>query len=91
MAKSLNSRAPHSLRFHGGSNIDEDQQTISLSERGKENAEYMVRRKYRSASFANIDDSEPYRLAIFKREHNRDPQKGKVEASGIVSSFTMES
>jgi len=73
MARSVNSRARHSLQTHGGDNIDEDRQTITLTERGRENAEYIVRREYHTASFTNIDDSDPHRLAIFKHEHKREP------------------
>jgi hypothetical protein len=90
MVGSVNSRARHSLQVHGGSNTDEDRQTISLTERGKENAEYLVRREYRTASFTSIEDTDSYRLAIFEREHKREPRKGTVGGSGIVSSYTTE-
>ena len=38
MIRSVNASAKHSLQFHGGSTMDEDRQTVSLTERGRENA-----------------------------------------------------
>lgn len=91
MVQSVNERARHSLQFHGGNNIDEDKQTISLTERGSENAEYLICREYRSARFTELDDSEVQRLALFRSYHNREPRKGVPEVSGAVSRYTTGS
>jgi c-di-GMP-binding flagellar brake protein YcgR len=91
MIRSVNARAKHSLQFHGGSNIDEDKQTVSLTDRGRENAEYLVRREYRSARFSNIDDTDSQRLIIFRYRHRREPRKGNIDNSGITSHYTVGS
>ena len=83
MARSVGVRAPQSLVYHGGRDIDEDCQTVSLSDRGRLNAEYLARKRYPTASFVSIDDSEPRRLALFRHEHGRDPRKGKLVQSGV--------
>jgi hypothetical protein len=89
MIRSVNKRARHSLRYHSGSNVDEDRQTVSLSDRGVENARYLLRREYRSACFSNIDDNDAQRLAMFRAEHGRDPMLGRT-GEGVVSSYTAE-
>ncbi len=89
MIRSVNARASHSLQFHGGSNVDEDRQTVSLNERGRENAEHLLRREYRSARFTDIDDNDAQRLGMFRDEHKRDPRKGSVDDSEIISSYTI--
>lgn len=78
MIRSVNARAKHSLQFHAGTNIDEDRQTVSLTDRGRENAEYLVRREYRNARFLSIDDNDSQRLGMFRHEHGREPQKAKA-------------
>ena len=78
MACSLKSRGPHSLLRHSGSDINEDRHTISLSERGRQNADYLLRKEYHFARFTQINDSESVRLGLFRAEHNRDPRpRGK--------------
>jgi len=89
MIQSLKARAKHSLQSHGGTNIDEDQMTVSLTDRGRENASYLLRREYRSAKFANIDDNEAQRRSIFRREHSREPQKGSIDKSDTVGMYTI--
>lgn len=89
MINSVNLRAKHSLQSHGGSNIDEDRMTVSLTERGREDAEYLLRREYRYARFTTIDDNESQRLGMFRSEHKREPRKGTVDDSGIVSTYTV--
>ena len=85
MIRSVNVRAKHSLQFHGGGRVDEDRQTISLTDRGRENAEYLVRREYSSARFLSIDDNDSQRLDIFRYEHRREPRKGNTDIIGIKS------
>ena len=84
MIHSVKDRAPHSLQFLGGSDIAEDRQTVSLTERGRENAEYLVRKEYRKACFRVIDDNENQRMSMFKREHGREPRKRAGGGSGVV-------
>lgn len=91
MIGSLSARAMHSLQFHGGSNIDEDRQTVSLSERGRENAEYLVRREFRAARFTNIDDNDAQRLAMFRAKHKCEPRKGRLNESGVMSTYASGS
>lgn len=74
MIRSVQARAPHSLQFNSG--IDEDRQTVSLTDRGRENAEYLVRKYYRKARFTVIDDNDAQRMGMFKSEHCREPGKG---------------
>jgi len=76
MVRSVNARASRSLQLYSGSNIDEDRQTISLSERGRENANFLLRTEYRSARFAMINDTDSQRLALFRHAHKREPRKG---------------
>ena len=90
MLRSVNAHAKHSIRHHSGSHIDEDRETISLSDRGRENAGNLLVHEFRSARFTTIDDNDVQRLAMFRSEHKRDPQKGCTEDSGIVSSSTVE-
>ena len=89
MIDSVRARAIHSLQCHSGSNIDEDRQTISLTERGRENADYLLRREYRSAHFTSIDDNDAQRIAMFRAKHGREPTKGHVDDSGVVSRNTF--
>ena len=85
MARSLNARAPHSLRGHWGSAVDEDRHTISLSERGEENAEHLLRAEFRFARFSNTDDSDSRRLSLFRNEHGRDPSLGGKPGVSITT------
>jgi hypothetical protein len=82
MCRSLKTSAPHSLRRHYGSDVSEDWHTISLSDRGKENAQYLLRREYKSARFSSIDSSDKVKLGLFREEHKRDPRPGG--ASGVL-------
>jgi hypothetical protein len=84
MARSLKTRAPHSLRTYYRSDTSEDLHTISLSERGRENAEFLLRREYKSAKFSSIDSSEGVRRGLFRVEHNREPNPG-TEPGGIIT------
>jgi hypothetical protein len=85
MIRSMNAHAKHSLQFQAGSNIDEVRQTVSLIDRGRENAEYLVRREYRSARFLSIDDNDSQRLGMFRHEHEREPRNGNDYIMGIKS------
>lgn len=88
MIRSVNARAGHSLQCHGGSAVDEDRQTVSLSNRGRDNAAYLERTEYPKARFTVIDDSDAQRLGMFRSEHGRDPRKGKIGDSGVMSTYT---
>lgn len=87
MIRSVHARASHSLVYHGGSDVDEDRQTVSLSDRGIENAQYLAQTRYPKAHFATIDDNDTHRLRAFRREHGRDPRNGTGGESGIVIKY----
>ena len=89
MIRSVNAKACHSLKYHGASNIDEDRQRVCLSERGIENAHYLLAREYRWARFSGIDDNDAQRLTMFRAEHGRDPREGRT-GDGVISSYTAE-
>jgi hypothetical protein len=91
MIDSVGVRAKHSPEFRGGSVIDEDRQAVSLSERGRENAEYLVRREYRRARFVSVDDNDEQRLAMFRNKYGREPRKRRIDSSGVVSTYTIGS
>lgn len=74
--RSVHAHAPHSLQLNFCCGIDEDRQTVSLTDRGRENAEYLVRKDYRKARFIVIDDNDAQRIDMFKSEHGREPRKG---------------
>ena len=88
MSRSVNARAEHCIQHHSGSHIDEDRDTISLTERGRDNAEYLLRTEYQSARFSAIDDSDPIRLRLFRHEHKREPKKGRTDDSSPTSLIT---
>ena len=67
----------HCIFFQGDDRIDEDMNTVSLSERGVECAKFLLRTEYKWAKFTLIDDSEVSRLIQFEDEHKRQPRKGK--------------
>mgnify|MGYP001026172770 CR=1 FL=1 len=75
MNRSVDARVKHCTRRHSGNRIDEDRTTVSLTGRGRENAEYLLRKEYKKAWFSMIDDSDEIRLGLFRTEHKREPRK----------------
>jgi len=75
MSRSVNLRAKACTQHHSDSRMDEDRKTISLTQRGHENAEYLLRKEYKWAHFLSIEDSERIRLDLFQYEHKRKPKK----------------
>jgi hypothetical protein len=75
MSRSVNARAKQCTQRHSGNRIDEDRTTVSLTRRGRENAEYLLRKEYKRAWFSMIDDSDEIRLGLFRTEHKREPRK----------------
>ncbi|MGA2796542.1 MAG: hypothetical protein ABSE63_03075 [Thermoguttaceae bacterium] len=82
MSRSVNSRAKRCIQHHSGNHIDEDRNMISLNERGLKNAEYLLRKEYKSSRFSMIDDNENTRIGLFRYGHNREPKKGHSDDSG---------
>ena len=74
MVRSIEHRVEHCTVTHGGNRIDEDKETVTLSDRGRQCAEYLLRTKYRWARFDDVDDSEEVRRRLFRHERKRDPQ-----------------
>ena len=85
LVSSLRSCADGSLitMSQGRNDIHEHHRTMSLSKRGRENAQYFARTHYPIARFASIDDSEERRLWVFRHEHGREPTEKALGGFGI--------
>jgi hypothetical protein len=79
MVRSVEHRVGQCTVRHSSNMVDEDQATVTLTERGRECAEFIKRTKFPSASFTMIDDSPEHRTNHFRHEHNREPQRVTVK------------
>jgi hypothetical protein len=75
MVRSVEHRVSQCIVLHSEDTLDEDEATVTLTNRGRECAEFVRRTKFPSASFTMIDDSRELRTAHFKQEHKREPQR----------------
>lgn len=69
---------------------DEDRATVTLTERGKECADYLLKTRYKSARFEEIDDSEAIRRGHFQLQHKRAPKLKKVSPGDVHISVSSE-
>ena len=75
MVGSVEHRVGQCILHHSSNVVDEDQATITLTDRGLECAKFIQRAKFPSASFTVIDDSPEQRTGQFTQEHKRDPRR----------------